>query len=68
MCSATRDRVDGVDEPERRPVRQQADQRVGVGVRHGRSLPVVRARTGSVQALFTETLAHYSRVIDVTRE
>ena len=61
-----RDRVDCVDEAERRPVRQQGDEGVGVGKWHG--VPVAQGRTGCVQPLFTETIADYSWVIDVTRE
>ena len=57
MCSATAIASTDVDEPERRPVRQQADR-----ARRNRDaawavLRSLGAATGSVQALFTETLA-----------
>ena len=60
-----RDRVDRVDEAERWSMRKQGDQRVGVGKWHVD--PVALGRTGCRQPLFTETIAHYSPVTDVTR-
>ena len=40
------DGIDLVHEPKRRPVRQQADQRVGVGVRHEAIPADISAPTG----------------------